>query len=139
MTKKEIIQAQRREQLDAIAEYIKSRGQATSVDVALYIDASACTVSRYLRILCLTGAIHQITKYSGRAGGHAVYGPGPVPVDADGEALEECVALRQNRWPDGLAHRDPMVAALFGAPVTIISESPPCATFAKNTRLLETA
>jgi len=148
MTKKEVIQAQRREQLAAIAEYIKSRGQATSVDVALYIDASPCTVSRHLRILCLTGAIHQITKYSGRAGGHAVYGPGPAILDADGETVDEWVTLRQNSWPDGHAHRDPMVAALFGAPlaatskpsaVSIFTESAPCAAFAPRIRTLETA
>ena len=119
ISKKQLERERKAAELRNIASYITARGQATSLDVMAVTGTSACTVSRQLRILCLAGAIHQITKYSGRAGGHAVYGPGPVPVDADGEALEECVALRQNRWPDGLAHRDPMVAALFGAPVTV--------------------
>jgi len=104
--------------LAAITSYIRARGQVTSADVMNLLGSRPCTVSRQLRILCMTGAIHQITKYSGRAGGHAVYGPGHAPVDADGEEVDERVALRLPTWPDGHAHRDPMVAALFGAPAT---------------------
>lgn len=112
--------------LATITEYILQRGQATSADVIDLLGSAPGTVSRQLRALCMLGKIHRVARYTGRPGCHAVYAAGPAPVDENGETEDEGFVLQQKDWPQGVARRDPMVAALFGAPVTMVVVSRPC-------------
>lgn len=104
---------------------VRRCGAATVIDIADDLTLNRETVRRTLTDLVEAGRLVLIEP----AGTHvrALYG---MP-DLDDQAEFDLYRTRSSNWPRGQHGRDPLVAAMFGAPVTMITSSPSCAHFAE--------
>ena len=104
---------------------VRRCGAATVIDIADDLTLNRETVRRTLTDLVEAGRLVLIEP----AGTHvrALYG---MP-DLDDQAEFDLYRTRSSNWPRGQHGRDPLVAAIFGVPVTMITTSPPCSHFAE--------
>ena len=103
---------------------VKRCGAATIGDIALDLTLHRETVRKRLAKLVTAGQLVLIEAAATHS--RALYG---MP-DLDDQAEFDLYRTRSSNWPRGQHGRDPLVAAMFGAPVTMITISPPCAHFA---------
>lgn len=103
---------------------VKRCGAATIGDIALDLTLHRETVRKRLAKLVQAGELVLIEPAAAHV--RALYG---MP-DLDDQAEFDLYRNRTNNWPRGQHSRDYLVAAMFGAPVAMISTSPPCAHFA---------
>jgi DNA-binding Lrp family transcriptional regulator len=103
---------------------VKRCGAATIVDIADDLALHRETVRKRLAVLVASGKLILIEAAATHS--RALYG---MP-DLDDQAEFDLYRTRSSNWTRGQHGRDCLVAALFGAPVTMITISPPCAHFA---------
>ncbi|KAB8062121.1 helix-turn-helix domain-containing protein [Janthinobacterium sp. FT14W] len=103
---------------------VKRCSAATIIDIADDLALHRETVRKRLAALVATGKLILIEAAATHS--RALYG---VP-DLDDQAEFDLYRTRTNNWPRGQHGRDCLVVALFGAPVAMITTSPPCAHFA---------
>lgn len=103
---------------------VKRCGAATIGDIALDLTLHRETVRKRLAKLVKAGQLVLIEAAATHS--RALYG---MP-DLDDQDEFDLYRNRSSNWPRGEHGRDPLVAAMFGAPVTMITISPPCAHFA---------
>lgn len=89
---------------------VKRCGAATIVDIADDLALHRETVRKRLAALVATGKL--ILVEAAATHSRALYG---VP-DLDDQAEFDLYRIRTNNWPRGQHGRDPLVAAIFGAP-----------------------
>lgn len=104
---------------------VRRCGAATVIDIADDLTLNRETVRRTLTDLVEAGRLVLIEPAAAHV--RALYG---MP-DLDDQAEFDLYRTRSSNWPRGQHGRDPLVAAMFGAPVTMIASSPPCAHFAE--------
>ena len=99
-----------------IAQYIGEQGQASAAQLSALLGLDAGTMSRYLRHMCGLGQIHLAQRHCTEPGRHrpALYALGEQDEEVDGWSELPPQVCRTSSWPRGTAHRDPLVAALFG-------------------------
>ncbi|CAM3226528.1 FeoC-like transcriptional regulator [Janthinobacterium lividum] len=99
-----------------IAQYIREQGQASAAQLSALLGLDAGTMSRYLRHMCGMGQIHLAQRHCTEPGRQrpALYALGEQDDEVDGWAELPPQVRRTASWARGTAHRDPLVAALFG-------------------------
>ena len=99
-----------------IAQYIREQGQASAAQLSALLGLDAGTMSRYLRHMCGMGQIHLAQRHCTEPGRQrpALYALGEPDEEVDGWAELPPQVRRTASWARGTAHRDPLVAALFG-------------------------
>ena len=99
-----------------IAQYIAEQGQASAAQLSALLGLDAGTMSRYLRHMCGSGAIHLAQRHCTEPGRQrpALYASGEQDDEVDGWAELPPQVRSTASWPRGAASRDPLVAALFG-------------------------
>ncbi|PMQ16975.1 hypothetical protein [Janthinobacterium sp. AD80] len=107
-----------------ILAMVKRCGAATIIDIADDLTLHQETVRKRLAKLVKAG--HLVLIEAAATHSRALYG---MP-DLDDQAEFDLYRSRSSNWPRGEHGRDPLVEAIFGAPVTTIASSPPCAHFA---------
>ena len=103
---------------------VRRCGAATIGDIALDLTLHRETARKRLAKLVKAG--HLVLIEAAATHSRALYG---MP-DLDDQDEFDLYRNRSSNWPRGEHGRDPLVAAIFGAPVTMITSSPPCAHFA---------
>lgn len=104
---------------------VRRCGAATVIDIAEDLTLNRETVRKTLNDLLVAGQLVLIEPASIHV--RALYG---MP-DLDDQDEFDLYRTRSSNWPRGQHGRDPLVAAMFGASVTMITTSPPCAHFAE--------
>jgi len=99
-----------------IVQYIGEQGQASAAQLSALLGLDAGTMSRYLRHMCGLGQIHLAQRHCTEPGRQrpALYALGEQDEEVDGWSELPPQVCRTSSWPRGTAHRDPLVAALFG-------------------------
>jgi len=98
------------DRMSKVAAAIKKLGAATVVDLAKETGFNRETCRRYLNMLVERGAAELIAAGTTHVG--AIYGPTETSSDVEFDVSRVTTA----NWPRGQGWRDPLVAALFGAP-----------------------
>lgn len=99
------------DRLATVAASMKKLGAATVPDLAVDTGYNKETCRRYLNMLIDCGAAELVS--AGTTHVSSIY----APTEMSGEIEFDVCRLSTKTWTQGQGMRDPLVAALFGAPV----------------------